>query len=340
MKYLNYFIVFTIALIVQAAQAKNHVKIATIGGGGAMVFVNNKMSYQQMVDQMLDYWRRQLSKVLFHKPDLILLTEACDRPSGLTTAEQFEYYKVRKDQIKDYLASVAKENGCYIAFGTKCEEGGKWWNSCILLDRQGKVAGVYNKNFPTIQEMNEITPSDEVKLLQCDFGTVACAICFDLNFDELRERYARLKPDIILFPSMYHGGLEQSKWAYSCQAYFVCAHGFQNAPSEIRNPLGEVVASSTNYYNYAVTTVNLDRKLVHLDNNWEKLTDLKRKYGDQVSILDPGRIGVVMITSEHVSVSIEQMIREFNIQLQDDYFNQSRTVREQKLKKEKVHFKF
>ena len=83
------------------------------------VSVNNQMSYQQMVDQMIDYWQRQLSKVLLHKPDLILLTEACDRPSGLTTAEQFEYYKVRKDQVKDYLASVAKDNHCYIAFGTK-----------------------------------------------------------------------------------------------------------------------------------------------------------------------------------------------------------------------------
>lgn len=331
MKHSVYLIFITVFTVVLAARAKNPVKIVTIGGGGVAVSVNNQMSYQQMVDQMIDYWQRQLSKVLLHKPDLILLTEACDRPSGLTTAEQFEYYKVRKDQVKDYLALVAKDNHCYIAFGTKREENGSWWNSCILLDRRGKVAGIYNKNFPTIQEMNEIMPSDEAELLLCDFGTVACAVCFDLNFDELRERYAQQKPDIILFPSMYHGGLEQSKWAYSCQAYFVCAYGFLNAPSEIRNPLGEMVASSTNYYNYAVATVNLDRKLVHLDNNWEKLTALKRKYGDLVSISDPGRIGAVMITSEHDSISADRMIDEFDIQLLDDYFNQSRAVREQKL---------
>ena len=90
-----------------------------------------------------------------------------------------------------------------------------------------------------------------------------------------------------------------------------------------------MVASSTNYYNYAVATVNLDRKLVHLDNNWEKLTSLKKKYGDQVSISDPGCIGAVMITSEHDSISVGQMIDEFGIQLLDDYFNQSRAVREQ-----------
>ena len=112
MKHSVYLIFITVFTVVLAARAKNPVKIVTIGGGGVAVSVNNQMSYQQMVDQMIDYWQRQLSKVLLHKPDLILLTEACDRPSGLTTAEQFEYYKVRKDQVKDYLASVAKDNHC------------------------------------------------------------------------------------------------------------------------------------------------------------------------------------------------------------------------------------
>ena len=38
-----------------------------------------------------------------------------------------------------------------------------------------------------------------------------------------------------------------------------------------------------------------------------------------------------MITSEHDSISADRMIDEFDIQLLDDYFNQSRAVREQKL---------
>ena len=81
--YLIFIAAFAIALV---AQAKNPVKIVTIGGGGAAVSVNNRMSYQQMVDQMIDHWRGQLSKVLLHSPDLILLTESCYRPSRLITA--------------------------------------------------------------------------------------------------------------------------------------------------------------------------------------------------------------------------------------------------------------
>jgi predicted amidohydrolase len=313
--------------------ASNRVIIATIGGGGDMVQPGDNREPQKMVDQILEYWEGELTKVLPDRPDLILLTEACDRPGGLTTEEQFNYYKVRKNQILDYFSSVAKANHCYIAFGMKREENGTWWNSCMLLDREGKVAGIYNKNFPTIDEMKEIRAGTETPVFQCDFGRVACAICFDLNFDELRARYALLKPDIILFPSMYHGGLEQSKWAYSCRSFFVCALGFLTAPSEIRNPLGEVVASSTNYFNYAVATINLDRKLVHLDNNWEKLVGLKKKYGKEVTITDPGKIGAVMITSETTKVSADEMVKEFNMELLDDYLNRSRNTRINQLEK-------
>lgn len=312
--------------------ASNKVKIATIGGGGGLVNAGDNRDPQALVVQIIDYWKGELDKVLPYHPDLILLTEACDRPGGLTTEEQFNYYKIRKNQVLDYFASVARANRCYFAFGMKREENGGWRNSCVLLDREGKISGMYDKNFPTIDEMEQgIKAGNSTPLLKCDFGTIGCAICFDLNFDELRQKYEALKPDIMIFPSMYHGGLEQSKWAYSCRSFFVCSFGSLTAPSEIRNPLGEVVATSTNYFNYAVATINLDRSLVHLDYNWEKLVALKKKYGDDVIISDPGKLGVVMITSENSKISAADMVKEFNIETVDDYFSRVRVRRNKQL---------
>lgn len=324
--------IFLLSLILSIScfdlQAANHVKIVTIGGGAGSLHAGSERDYQKLVDRVIDYWKREFAKVLIHQPDLILLTEACDRPGGLNAREQFEYYRVRKNQVEEYFASVAKENRCHIAFGMKHEENGIWRNSLIVLDRKGNRAGIYHKNFPTMGEIDQqIVAGTETPLIQCDFGTVAGVVCFDLNFDELRDRYAALKPDILLFSSMYHGGLEQSKWAYSCRSFFVCSYGFTTASSEIRNPLGEVVAASTNYYNYAVATVNLDRKVVHLDNHWGKLTELKKKYGDKVMITDPGKIGAVIITSEHEKITAGDMIKEFDIELLDSYFDRSRQYR-------------
>ena len=306
-------------------QAINKIKVITIGGGGKLINAgNDRDNPQKLVDRTIEYFTREFNKVMLYKPDLILLSEACERPAGLNSKEEFEYYRVRGNQIQDYFASVAKQNRCYIAFGMKHEENGNWWNSCVVLDREGKVAGIYHKNYPTVYEMPVISPGTEIPLIKCDFGSVACAICFDLNFDELRDKFAALKPDIILFPSNYHGGLEQAKWAYSCRSFFVCSYGFLTAPSEIRDPFGMVVATSTNQNNYAVATINLDRKMVHLDFNREKITALQKKYGNKVVYTDPGLMGVAIISSEHEQISAAEMIKEFNIELLDDYFDRSR----------------
>lgn len=212
-----------------SAIASNYVTVATIGG--VPENLDGSKGMQFMVDQVKIYWQNELNQVIPYKPDLIVLPEACDRPGGLPEEKQFEYFRVRNNQILDLFASIAKENHCYILFGTKRQENnGIWRNSGILLDRQGRIAGIYNKNYPTIDEMKHITPSDDAPVFQCDFGKVAVAICYDLNFTELCDRIAAQKPDIILFPSMYHGGLMESYWAYRCRSFFRGSRWSQNDP--------------------------------------------------------------------------------------------------------------
>lgn len=310
------------------SKASNKVTIATIGVYGGSATDEEKLYPQKSVDRMIEFWQREIEVVLPSKPDLIVLTEACDRPQGLNDDQVLAYYRVRKNQILDYFATVAKANNCYIAFGMKRDAGnGSWLNSCYLLNRKGEVAGIYNKNFPTDYEIEAGIKADtKAPVFQCDFGRVACAICFDLNFEEIRLKYEAVKPDIIVFPSRYHGGLMQAYWAYSCRSFFVGAVASIGCPAEIRNPLGQVVATSTNHFHYAVATVNLDCKLVHLDYNWDKLIALKKKYGERVTITDPGEMGLVLITSEENNISAMQMIKEFDIVLLDDYFARSREV--------------
>ena len=214
--------------------------------------VDNK---QEIVDHVIAFWEKELKQVLPDKPDLIVLPEFCD-----LSGEGDEYLRVRKNQVLDYFASVAKSNNCYIAFGMKREEKtGLWRNSCVVLDRKGGIAGIYNKNFPTIQEMESgIKACDDAPVITCDFGRVAIAICYDLNFDELRLRYAREKPDLIIFSSMYHGGVVQNILGIFVQGLFRQDLFTGRHPSEIRNPMGNVIASSTNYFDFAVARINLD----------------------------------------------------------------------------------
>ncbi len=323
-------LVLSIALLLVSTyievNAKNHVKIATIGAV-TPTFVKD-VAPQAMVDSMISFWAEEFKAVLPDNPDLIMLPEACDRPQDLSWERRTLYFAALKNQLLDFFRSVAKENHCYIAYGSIRYVDDIIRNSCVIVGREGEIAGIYDKNFLTIGEMEHgIVASDKADLIELDFGSVGCAICFDLNFEELLEKYKESKPDIILFSSNYHGGLAQSIWAYSARAYFVGSIGIVKALSEIRNPLGEVVATTTGYYHYAVTTINLDYRLAHLDYNWERFDALKQKYGEKVTIYEPGEIGSVIVSSEHDEISAEEMIREFNIELLDDYFNRSRAFR-------------
>lgn len=314
-----------------SGKKKGFITIATIGSSPASVPAD--AAPQEVVKRMIAHWRGRLLQILPDKPDLIVVPEACDRPSGLSSERLNEYYRVRKDQVREFFAETARQNDCYIVYSAYRQmPDGTGRNSSVLIDRKGNIAGIYNKNHPTIGEIDKgIACGREAPIVECDFGRVAMAICFDLNFDELRLKYVEAKPDLILFSSMYHGGLMQGYWAYSCRSHFVGAIAGRGTCSEIRNPLGEIVASNTNYFDYAVARVNLDCELVHLDYNWERLRKVKAKYGPKVKISDPGCLGAVLISSEHETVTVDDMIEEFDIERLDDYFARSLAHRHKSL---------
>ena len=305
----------------------NYVKIATLGPRPPELSLQTKP--QDVVNYMIDHWQRELAQVLPDKPDLIVVPEMGDcpfhGPRDWPYATQFEYYRIRKNQIRDFFAQIAKKHNCYMVYAAIREiEDGSWRNSSVVIDRKGNIAGTYDKNHLVIEERTDrgILYGQDAPIIECDFGRVACAVCFDLNFEQLRLKYAAAKPDLLIFSSMYHGGeLLQGYWAYSCRCHFVGAVAC--LACQIRNPFGEVLASSTNYRDYAVATVNLDCCLVHYDGNWDKLKALKARYGPQVNIHDPGLLGSVLISSTLTGRTGTEMAKEFEIELLDDYLVRS-----------------
>ena len=283
------------------------------------------------VQEMMAYLQKNLEQVLPDQPDLIVVPEACDRFPSFTMEQRKRCYQHRGDRIRDFYRQVARKNHCYIAYSA-CrwlpeETTLPYRNSTQIIGRDGEIVGIYDKNHlvPAELDNGEIAYGTEAPVFQLDFGRVGCAICFDLNFDELMRRYAEQKPDLLIFSSMYHGGLSQEYWAYSCRSYF--AGAICNDQSRILNPFGETVASTTNYYNFITGKVNLDYALVHIDYNDPKYRAAKEKYGDRLIIHDPGHIGAVMLTYEGTDRTVKDIIREFDIMLLDDYFNGCRAHR-------------
>lgn len=295
----------------------NRVKISTLAPKPP---TGNPGVGQEAVDWMVDFWSQKFAQVLPDRPDLIVVPECCDRFSEHTREQLHAYYHFRGTQVRDYFASVAMENSCYVTYSAVHDlPDGSRRNAVQMLGRNGELVGHYNKKHPVIGETTDdgILCGADATIIECDFGRVGCAICFDLNFQPLRERYAQLKPDLMLFSSVYHGGLMQAYWAYFCRAHFVAA--VSGTPSAMISPVGTEIATTTNYHDHVTATLNLDCRIAHLDYNQEKLTALKNKYGSQVTIFDPGFLGSVLITCESDEHTADEMIDEFEIERLDDY---------------------
>ena len=164
-------------------------------------------------------------------------------------------------------------------------------------------------------------------VLNCPIGRVGLVTCFDLNFLSLQQQYQKLRPELILFSSAFHGGSLQAQWALANRAYFVSA--VERLPCTVVSPTGQLLASSTNYTSSLVHTVNLDYAVLHLDFNWGKLQKAKKKYGEKIQIQDPGLLGAVLLTSETREFSVADVMEEFEMESLDCYLQRAEALQKQ-----------
>ena len=300
-------------------------------------YPNKKADPEELMQLMMPHLEENLKEALYDQPDLIVLPEACDRFSMMPIDERHRYYRYRGDKILDFYREQAIKNHCYIAYSAcRCvpeDTEYPFRNSTQIIGRNGEVVGIYDKNHLVPAELDEglIGYGTEAPVFELDFGRVGCAICFDLNYDELLMRYAAQKPELMIFSSMYHGGTVQEKWALTCRSYF--AASICNKDSRILNPLGQQINYAPQYIFHATQRINLDYALLHLDHNHTfapdagKLNAAKRKYGDKLKTYPHDNLGYLMITYEDTDRTAMDIVREFDMMLLDDYFNNCRAHR-------------
>lgn len=301
----------------------------------AVCMSENHMAYdgsrdfKGMTRRAADFIEQQITSSLVERPDIIVLPEVYDRFGGISREDNIAYYKERGSFVYDRVKQLARDNNVNIVFSAVMDGGdGYMRNRQMFVGRNGEEKGIYDKNHLVWEEHTEsgIAFGKDAALIQMDIGKLGGVICYDLNFDELREKYMKLKPEILCFSSMYHGGFVARNWAYSNRCYFLAS--VQQHQSYIINPLGEVIAEANHYIPYAAADINLDFAVAHLDYNWEKKTALKAKYGRYVDIMTPKGLGPFLITSLHPEISALQMAEEFEIELIDDLFARGRKQRE------------
>ncbi len=164
---------------------------------------------------------------------------------------------------------------------------GAIYNSAAVIDRTGKVVGVYRKTQLTIGEYgNGYDWGTELPVFDLDFGRIGVLICWDLWFPEA-VRTLRLKgAEVIAYPIAGTGRSHFDRmWrTRAMENGLVLAasiSGGDTAPARILTPDGELLSETYYPQTYAAATVDLADLPTY-----EPWLSVNRGAGDSRSILN------------------------------------------------------
>jgi len=100
------------------------------------------------------------------------------------------------------LGEAARRNKLYVIAGLNERDGDTLYNTAVLIDRKGKLAGTYRKvHLPREEWRQGIRPGTEYPVFRTDFGTVAIQICYDWFFPEAAEAFALHGAEVLFAPT-------------------------------------------------------------------------------------------------------------------------------------------
>ena len=232
------------------------------------------------------------------------------------------------------MSQKARQHSLYVVCPLGTIENGNRYNSSVLIDREGQITGVYHKNFPTHAELDlGIIPGTETPAFQTDFGRVGLSICFDINYWEVGSELCRNRSELVIWSSMWQGQRMLTKWAIEFGFYIGATYSRQSTFVDIGGR--EIVAVNRNISDATgsspVTSakLDLDRRLLHHDENIGWLQKLYQKYGGTAAYCEwlPQEC-LVVFGSQLPEMSSDDLIEEFNLESMRDYLARVRRDRE------------
>lgn len=288
---------------------------------------------ESRINRMLE----RMGNVVGLHPDIICLPELFDT---IWVDEELPLSEVAEDEnvpgpVTGRIAEFAKKNNCYVVCPVYTKKDDKFYNSSLLLDRKGEIAGVYHKIHPvkdeilTVKEGKEsigvISGAKDQPVIETDFGKVGMQICYDANWSDGWDNLRKQGVEIIFFSSAFPGGRMLNYYAWRNNCYIVSSTG---GDARIVDMSGNDLHSSSTFVRFAWADINLEK--VNAD-TWPtngRLPDLFSKYGDRLHIKIWDNTGVITIESMDPDLKVRDVMKEFEILTVEENVKASEVVQD------------
>ena len=265
-----------------------------------------------------------MEKAAAYQPDIICLPETFNTSM---VSERRPRREIAEDEnapgpVTSRIGEFAKKHNCYVICPIVTTNEGKYYNSAILLDREGKISGVFHKTRPVDTEIRKgkgIIPGPvRPPVFKTDFGKIGMQICFDANWF---ESWAYMKEDgaeIVFFPSQYPGGRVLNFHAWKNNYYVVSSTG---EDARIIDISGIDIDSSSFQLGYTWAAINLEKEYIPTFPGKFRIPDIYKKYGEAVKFKvyrDTGGgagtgAGHITIESLDPDIRVRDILKEFEI---------------------------
>ncbi|NND07867.1 MAG: carbon-nitrogen hydrolase family protein [Saprospiraceae bacterium] len=170
-----------------------------------------------------------------------------------------------------HLGQIARKHQMYIVAGILEREGEVVYNTAILLDRAGELAGKYRKvALPREEIEGGVTPGQEFPVFDTDFGKIGVMICWDVFFPEPARQLALQGAEVIFMP-IWGGNINLAKArAIENQVYLVSST--YSMKTGIFDLEGQLMAEGTEEHPISMVEVDLERQKL-----WPWLGEFKNR---------------------------------------------------------------
>jgi predicted amidohydrolase len=280
-------------------------------------------------EEMIDLAAAQAKAKYAGRLDLVVLPEHAIQTEhrGVPAAERAVKLE---GPVLDRMAAKARQHRTYLVVGVTRDTGACYSNSAALLDRSGKLVGVYDKvhlvGKAGAQELEGgIKPGRDFPVFATDFGKVGFQICWDMSYDDGFAALAKAGAEIVAIPSASPQTVRPASLALKHRYWVVTATPRNNAT--IVNPAGQVAAQTT-AEPVLVHEIDLSFAVLHWQDRLDDGQLLKRAYGDRVGFQYSDREDTGVFWSNDRAKPIGAMLKEQNLREMDDHVEQDRLLGE------------
>ncbi len=221
------------------------------------------------------------------------------------------------------VAELAKQYHMYVICPIREQAGDREYNTAVLIDREGRVAGYYRKVFVFWGEGVHCS-TEGVKVFTTDFGRISILTCFDLNYPELWQRCDDLDADIVFWPSAYGGGSPLNAYAILYH-YYIVPVGAGNIMDLTGKPVEPVEKPQPQQF---IATLDLDRSFAHYDFNREKVEKMLKEHEGEMKVertlSDEDLAPWWLFKATQPGVRTRDLLKEHKIETLREYQHRSR----------------